>query len=193
MTIFGKVIIGAMLITAAILIFKNSGKSDEKMVPEPVADITNSSTSDLGQNESTSSTSSSSSSTIEFTGSLEELATRGGSYKCVFDHKTDIGESTGTVFISDKHIRGDFNSVVKVMSQTTNIESHMISDGDFTYTWSPSMPNGLKLPVNKTASSSANSSQGFDYSQKLDYKCDSWTIDPNKFVLPKDIEFKATL
>ena len=34
-------------------------------------------------------------------------------------------------------------------------------------------------------------SQSFDFNQKLDYNCVSWTIDPNKFVLPTEIEFKT--
>ena len=192
MTILGKVIIGAMLVTAGVLIFKGTGK--------PIAVVSNDAT--LANNQSETSTditkdapvaSSTVNENMEFNGSVQDLMARGGSYKCTFNQKTAVSDSTGTVFVSNKNVRGDFNTHVSIMSQSTTIDNHMISDGDFIYTWSGAMPNGLKLPVDKTASSSSANAQSFDYNQKLDYSCSPWTIDPNKFVLPSDIEFKTTL
>ncbi len=191
MTIFGKILIAAMLITAGVLIVRGYVK--------PSTEIAMNSNSTEDQSSMTSSTLASdlqasttlSEENTDFNGSMQDLITRGGNYKCTFDEQNDVSHSTGTVFISDKNIRGDFDTSVKVLSSDTTISSHMISDGEFIYTWSALMPSGVKLAVDNNVSSTASTTaQSFDYNQKLDYNCVAWTVDQSKFTLPTEVEFK---
>ena len=193
MTIFGKVLIGAMLVTAGFLVFRGYNS-------KTIKEVSRTDTTTMGETQQPSDVDASNTGSIatttnsdgnDFKGSMNDLITRGGSYKCTFDQTNDISHTTGIVFISDKHIRGDFDTRVKVLSVDTSIGSHMISDGDFIYTWSGEMPTGFKLPVDIKTSAATPNSQSFDYNQKLDYNCTSWTIDPDKFILPSGIEFKG--
>lgn len=123
---------------------------------------------------------------------LSKLMGKGGNYMCTFVHSTQMGESTGSVYISNKKIRGDFVSKVSVpgLPNMGDITTHMISDGESVYTWSSMSAEGYKVPVaqeDKTAESSAS----VPTDQELDYKCVGWTVDQSKFSLPTNITFKA--
>lgn len=177
MTTFGKILIGLMLATAAILIIKGGSKSSETVVVEEV------------QDDSANTTSPDISVDGKFNGSVNDLIARGGDYECSFTHSTDVSDSTGTVFISGKKMRGDFNSTTK-LAANIKMESHMISDGEFMYNWSSAMPTGFKVAITKNESSTSTSgSQGLDYNQKLDYDCKAWMVDASKFVVPTEIKF----
>lgn len=174
MTIFGKVLIGLMLTTAAVLLIKGDGNTDDVIVSE-------SSTEETVETTPTDDTA--------FSGSMKDLIARGGDYECTFVQTNDMSDSTGTVFISGTRMRGDFKTTVKAVSDM-KVESHMISDGVFMYTWSSMMPTGMKIAIAESATAETSSAtQSFDYNQKLDYDCKPWTSDSAKFTLPTDITF----
>ncbi len=119
--------------------------------------------------------------------SLKDLLENTGSQQCTFTHDLDGTTSSGTVYIANKQMRGDFVSVVN--GQNTN--SHMIVKDDTIYVWTETMKQGFKFTVDKATEASVNANQkNVDINQKLDYDCGSWTPDASKFALPTDIEFK---
>lgn len=123
---------------------------------------------------------------------LAKLMENGGNHECTFAHKTEMGESTGVVYIADKKIRGDFVSKVSVpgLGDMGNIKTFMISDGESVYTWSSMSSEGYKVPASdqdKTSQSDAS----VPTNQELDYKCIAWQVDQSKFSLPTNITFKT--
>lgn len=176
MTTFGKVLIGLMLATATVLIIRGGSKGDDMPVIEAPAESATSTPAVVDDN--------------KFNGSMSDLVARGGDYECSFAQTNDMSDSTGIVFISGKKIRGDFKTTVKAVS-SMNVESHMISDGAFIYSWSSMVPTGFKVAVAESgnAPSTPSGSQSFDYNQKLDYNCKAWVADSIKFELPASIKF----
>jgi hypothetical protein len=53
------------------------------------------------------------------------------------------------------------------------------------------MPMGfkIKIPAETAQASSELPKSGFDYNQKLDYKCSPWMEDQTMFTLPAAIKF----
>ncbi len=122
--------------------------------------------------------------------SLKDLMARGTS-KCTVSNSVANSESTGTVYIGDGKMRGDFETVMT--GQEMTIESHMINDGEFIYTWSNAMPQGVKLPVDKANMSGQPNAPQNDqidmYNADVSYECDSWSVDEKQFELPKSVTF----
>lgn len=118
----------------------------------------------------------------EFSGSLQDLAKRGGDYKCTFTHDSDVAISSGTVYISDDTVRGDFVS----KTQGITAESHMIAKGGYTYTWSPLTPTGFKAKVVEGEGDGAAAMQGgyADMQQSYNYNCKQWSADSSLFEVP---------
>lgn len=179
MTIFGKILLGLILATAAGLIIKGAvQKDDVVLAPEEEA---------VTETETPAPADSS-----KFEGSTAELIARGGDHVCTFDQTVENNRSTGTVYISNGKMRGDFKSSVVTGATPIDVESHMISDGEFMYTWSSMMPTGFKMAVvqNTTADGTTPTSQQmFDANMKLSYDCDPWTVDASKFTLPSAVTF----
>jgi hypothetical protein len=128
-----------------------------------------------------------------FTGTLFDLAKRGGTYTCTIDSKTDTAggktATSGTVHVSGMNVRGDFTSTVQGMG---NIESHMIADGTNVYTWNSMLPQGFKMKMTATEDhSDAVSGQGSNANQSYTYDCQPGTADASLFVPPAAITFTA--
>lgn len=127
-----------------------------------------------------------------YTGSLYDLAQRGGEWKCTVDSKatTGVGEamSSGTVYVSGNNVRADFTSTVPNFG---SIESHMIVSGEYAYTWSSVMPQGIKTNVNMKDSPSqvATSGASSDANQEYSYDCDPAQADVSLFVVPTTVTF----
>ncbi len=120
-------------------------------------------------------------------GSIKELMARGSS-ECTVSNKVENSESSGTVYVGNGKMRGDFKSVTQNPAMT--IESHMISDGEFIYTWSDAMPQGVKIAVSNAETAGAKQSGQQDmYNAQVNYDCDSWRVDEKKFELPSGVEF----
>lgn len=178
MTLFGKVLLGLILATAAVLVIKGAADKDDVVVVPEEGPVETTDVAPPAQDEQVGT----------FEGSTKELMARGGNYKCTFTQDVENSKSTGTVYISGTKLRGDFMSVVTAEGSTLNIESHTISDGAFMWTWSSMMPTGFKMKVDQTASENINK-QGFDANQKLEYTCINWTPDEGQFVLPTTTVF----
>lgn len=163
-------IIGIVLVVAVVLGFVLVGK-----------DSATDATPNTAENTDTQDTSTPAEEGV-FTGSIMELAKRGGNFICTFSHSSAVANSTGTVYVSGSDIRGDFKSV----AQGINVESHMIQKDGYVYTWSPIAPTGFKI---KTVASEGDgdasmSDQYKDLNQAYSYDCKSWSRDASKFTLP---------
>ncbi len=178
MTIFGKVLLGLILATAAVLIIKGAGKPDEEVAVVPAEETPTPAPATPTSDEEV----------VAFNGSAKELMARGGDHKCTFTQEVENSKSTGTVYVSGKKLRGDFSSDVSAGGASMTVDSHMISDGEFMWTWSSAMPTGFKMKVDQEATASANN-QGFDSDQKLEYTCIKWTPEESQFVLPSAVVF----
>lgn len=123
----------------------------------------------------------------KFTGSVADLAMRGGSWKCTVDASTAQSISAGVTYVSDGKVRGDFTTNVQGYG---SVESHLIVDGDTVYTWSSAMPQGMKTKmVAQGAGGAATSGQGADANQAYAYDCQPWTADVSLFVPPATVTF----
>ncbi len=123
-------------------------------------------------------------------GSLKDLMTR-SSTKCTVTNVTANSESSGTVYVGQGKMRGEFTTVTKSPDMT--IESHMISDGEFIYTWSDAMPQGVKIPVSAATMNdqpnAPKSEQVELYNADVAYECDSWSVDESQFEVPSSVTF----
>lgn len=124
-----------------------------------------------------------------FTGSLSDLRKRGGSYECTFSHTSDVGNSTGVVYVSGDRVRGDFTSSAPSVG-SFSVESHMIVKDDFTYAWTSLAPQGFKAKITMEGTPSAPpaTAQYADQNQSYEYMCTAWAVDESKFTLP-DLSF----
>ena len=123
-------------------------------------------------------------------GTFVDLAKKGGSYECKVSHEVSVAESTGTVFVSGSKIRGDFSSKIPQVNMTVN--STMVSDGTFIYTWTDIAKTGFKAKIVESNKPANDDSVGNEYMQNLEYSCNPWTPDESKFVVPADINFIDT-
>ncbi|MEI6494798.1 MAG: hypothetical protein WCO03_01925 [bacterium] len=126
-----------------------------------------------------------------FKGSMLDLMKRGGSYRCTYAVTSEQGKFEGTAYVSGKKVRVDSSNEI-AGPQVQKMESHMINDGEFIYTWSPAMPQGVKMaaPKDETVPQPGAEVQGqYDYNQKVDYKCFAWTDDNTMLTPPTNIQF----
>jgi hypothetical protein len=180
-----KIILGILVLGGvAFFIFSGNGKDD----------LNNTSNkeqiSEQSQNEQVSEAQSED---FEEKTTLAKLMEKTGNYMCTFTHNTQMGESTGTVHISGKRIRGDFISKVSVpgLPNMSDIKTYMISDGESVYTWSSMSSEGYKVPVSDQDKTSQSEDTSIPTNQELDYRCISWKVDASKFSLPTNITFKT--
>ncbi len=110
-----------------------------------------------------------------------------GSYQCtVHESMTDV-ENTGTVYIADGKVRGEFETVAEGKPVKTSL---LVKDG-YQYVWSSSMKTGIKINTDATTQSKAQSDgvYSWDSARIGDYDCKAWTTDPTTFDLPAGMTF----
>ncbi len=129
--------------------------------------------------------------TAEGSGTLADLMKRSGSYKCTVEVKPTQAnantESSGTVYVGNGKMRGDFSTVIAAMGGK-KVESHMITSDGYVYTWSDMMPQGVKVQVSAGEEGTATQA-GMDASAAVDYHCGPWSVETSRFTVPGDITF----
>lgn len=118
--------------------------------------------------------------------SLVDLFNLGTAQQCSF---SDGSTSSGTVYVSNQKMRGDFTYTVA--QGTTN--AHMIIDNGTSYIWTDGQTTGLKMKFDAATAAedfdSKVTDNSVDINQKYDYDCKSWSIDQTKFTLPTGVQF----
>ena len=123
-------------------------------------------------------------STQKQTGTIATLLGLGQSLKCDVTITDPKAPGTGTIYVSQGKMRGEFN----VSSQGKALQAYMINDTQNIYTWTSLMPQGAKMPVS-SATPSKGPSQGYNPQTPVDYSCASWTEDAAAFTPPSNIQF----
>ncbi len=176
-------IIGLIAIAAVVAIggfFLLSGSKDE-----PSEEMATNTLQDTAEEEGT-----------DFTGSLFDLARRGGDWKCTIDVRADMSSSatavSGVVYVSGNNVRADFTTTVPSVGEMT---SYMIADDTSVYSWSSMTPQGVKVARDMAEESSSSpedmSGGGVSADQSYGYNCMPTTVDAALFVPPTDVSFMS--
>lgn len=173
-------IIGAVLVVGAVVVFFGDGSKDARP-------STTSSGNEAAQNERVAE------SNIPEAGSasLPDLIRLGNNIQCDFSY-TGIemeGEMRGTMYIADRgeQFRGDFT----MTQQGQTVETHIIRNNETAYTWSqtPFGSMAVEFAIENDEDIFDASNENFNYNQQFEYSCDRWNVDASKFIPPRDIEF----
>ncbi len=190
MTIFGKMIVGALLLVVAGGVYygvsssvKNDVAPENTVVETPAQDAVVATT--------TASTTSETSAGKKI--AFSEFLKKGGSYKCTVTQTVANMTSNGTVYIDDANVKGSFST--SISGQT--IDTNMIAKDGYTYTWtSMSKGVGYKAKIDKGAGGDSTASTSATYtwngSQIGEYNCEPWTVDKTMFALPSSVTFTTT-
>ena len=125
--------------------------------------------------------------------SLKDFLTMSGSQslQCTFSDKTT--NSSGTVFVDNNKMRGDFTASL----DGKEMQSHMINDGSYVYSWTDGQKEGYKMSlatIKNAASENGTPApktpgQAVDMQKQVNYSCSPWSVDTTKFALPQGISF----
>lgn len=147
--------------------------------------VSNSSKKTVSESTVTQGTANDSSETSTTKGSIKSLFSAGKNVTCTVTYPDNGGG--GTMFIADKKMRGDFSTSDASGKQS---ESHMILDGETSYSWMGL--EGVKMKIDssvKASPSAGTTQQTADMDKELDMNCSSWSVDNSKFVVPADVKF----
>lgn len=120
--------------------------------------------------------------------SIKSLLAGGKNVSCSVRYPMGETSLEGKVYVSANKMRGDYATTIdgKVM------ETHMISDGTYSYSWSSGTPQGVKMKIDEAqtaASPVAGQQQQVDIDQQVDMDCASWGVDNSMFTPPADVKF----
>ena len=116
--------------------------------------------------------------------SLKALMSGTTNQQCTFTD-TESG-SSGTVYVSGGKFRGDFNSQVNGVVQS----SHMISDGQEVYVWMDALTSGFKMSMAAIDKTPNSGQKTVDVNKQVDYSCKPGSVDASRFSLPTEIKFE---
>jgi hypothetical protein len=120
---------------------------------------------------------------------ISKLLLSGKSLKCTFEDKIEKDNTLSeTVYISGKKFRIDI-----LMSAIEGYEFHMISDGEWAYTWNSMTEKGTKLNIDELngvkPKNAGQSAQPTDMNKEMEFDCKPWVASSSMFSLPSNIEF----
>jgi hypothetical protein len=122
-------------------------------------------------------------------GSLLDLIKLGKTARCTYSSDQDGYITSGVSYISGKNVRVDFDVTT---ADDQEIKSHMVTDGEWVYTWSTATPQGFKMKVDQPENTSTDTTKEAPtkaLNESFDYKCTPWLVDNSLFEIPSDIEF----
>ncbi len=120
-------------------------------------------------------------------GSMKELLAQGKSLKCAFQNTIAVGTTSGTVYVGNGKLHGDYTITQTGSAQV--IQAHMTIDGPTMYYWMEGQSTGFKVPFDASKSAEPASGSSADasaqFTKAADYSCTSWTVDESVFSLPQ--------
>ena len=129
-------------------------------------------------------------------GTLNDLLARNISTQCTFESTTEFGTSSGSVYVAGKKMRGDFKTKQK---DGKEMQSYMIRDNDYIYTWSNLQKEGSKIKIvdmdkqieemKKNPSFQGSQNAVSLENQNANYNCKPWNKDESMFSVPTNIKF----
>ena len=122
-------------------------------------------------------------------GSIKNLLAAGKNQTCTVKYPAGEQTGEGTVYVSEKNLRGDFTMTF----EEKTIDSHMIQDETYMYSWSSLSPQGVKMKIAELEKVQASpTTESVDLDQEIDVNCSSWSVDSSKFTLPANVNFVET-
>ena len=122
-------------------------------------------------------------------GSIKNLLAAGKNQTCTIKYPTAEQVGEGTVYVSGKNLRGDFT----MTSEGKTIDSHMIQDETYMYSWSSLSPQGVKMKIAELEKVQASTTaESVDLDQEADVNCSSWNVDNSMFTPPVNVNFVET-
>ncbi len=120
---------------------------------------------------------------------LKSLLARSGSYRCTVSQGAVGSETSGTVYVANGQVRGDFTSTANGETATT----HLIIADNIVYTWLDKVPIGFKGPIDQSADAAmGDTSASVDLvNQALGYDCQADTVSAEQFALPANVQFTS--
>lgn len=124
-----------------------------------------------------------------FSGSIKDLAMRGGSWRCTMRSETSMGSVSGVVHVSGTRVHGTFDMTVPVVGA---MQTYFIADDANTYTWSSAMPEGVKTTRASLdqAGEVESSDVLFSPNMNMTYTCNPETVDETLFTPPANVTFR---
>ncbi len=190
MTIFGKIVLGGLLLVVAggALYGVTSFVSNDVPKQEEVVIVTTTPQVVVATTTASSTLQKPTGKKIAFT----ELMKQGGSYKCTVTQNVANMASNGIVYIHNNLIKANFSTSI----QGQTIDSNMISRDGYTYTWTTMMKGvGYKVKIveksDQTPKGAASTTYTWNGEQIGEYDCQALTADDSIFELPKDIVFSS--
>lgn len=122
--------------------------------------------------------------------SLKDLFLKGVSQTCSFSLDDETYKSSGTVYVANGKMRGDFMYQVDETKQ----ESHMLVMNETSYIWQDGQDKGYQVAFDETepdVETSEASKQSVDVNEKVDYNCKPGIIGAVNFELPSGVEFMS--
>ena len=117
--------------------------------------------------------------------SMKALLAAGKTQKCTFSNPSDPSNTSGTVYIDNGKMRGDFTST----TDGKTVQSHMIVMDNTSYMWSDAMPQGIKMSFDDIQKPQTDSKQAVSVNQEVNYSCQGWSADSGTIALPAGITF----
>jgi len=113
-----------------------------------------------------------------------------GPYKCEVKQALSDFESTGTVYMNEGKLRGEFSTV----AEGRKMDSSFIMKEGYTYNWSSIVPMGVKVKIPEkgmTGDINTNTSGTYSWNAEQigEYNCEEWKVDEAMFELPTNIKF----
>jgi predicted DNA binding CopG/RHH family protein len=120
--------------------------------------------------------------------SLEDFLTMTNNQQCTFADAE--AETSGTIYVANGNLRGDFVSSTDNSQGTDEVEAHVIARGQEVYLWMEGVAEGYKSSLESISDVSADLpiNDIVNPDSDIDYECSPWTADESKFELP-NIEF----
>ena len=124
--------------------------------------------------------------------SINELIARGQDLMCTYSTVDEQGnDNSGMVYFSAGRMSGDFTLT---MPGQQPVNSHVINDGQYQYSWQEGDDQGYKLSLDKTNQQMADDSQdnsgdSVNQDQDFDFNCQNWNVDDNRFMPPSNVNF----
>jgi hypothetical protein len=124
----------------------------------------------------------------EFNGSMGDLLSRSGAWRCSVSVNANGVVSEGTTYVFGGKLRSDFTSTIP---QVGDVSSHMIVIGTTAYTWTSMFNRGFRFEIQGGAAPAGGQGgeQAAMFNENYVYDCDVWAADESKFELPTGITF----
>ena len=119
---------------------------------------------------------------------MNQLLASADPLECAYTQNNDQADTTGTLYVADGKVRGDFTIQTKASAGVAaqKLDSHLVTDGKQVLLWpltSQAPTQGVLINVDPTKKDQVNLDQTFDA------VCKPWVKDDAKFAAPTDVQF----